>query len=172
MHAYHAPSAAKVLVLDCEPAPGLHRLRRFALPPGWLLGKGASRSMLLGLLGAAPVLQIRRRLDLDALTALVDADLAQPWSLQRLAAACHLSPQRLRARFAQALGLSPMAFVRQRRLARAAQLLRQGWSLEAAALHVGYARPSALSHALRRDQGTGARALRSMQHLAHQPGRH
>lgn len=159
LHAYRATSTAKVLVLDCEPGPSLQRLRRFALPPGWQASAG-SRHALLGLLGAAPALQPRRRLDLEALAALVDAQLAAPWTLERLAAACHLSPQRLRARFAQALGMPPMAFVRQRRLARAAQLLRQGWSLDAVALHVGYGGASALSVALKRDQGTGARALR------------
>ena len=38
-------------------------------------------------------------------------------------------------------------------------LLRLGWALDAAALRVGYAGASALSHAMRHDRDVGARAL-------------
>ena len=157
MHAYHAERAARMLVLDCAAGPGMERLRRFALPAGW---RALGRDALLVALGAAPTLQPRRRIDLAALTERIDANLAHPWSAADLAAACHLSPQRLRARFAELAGMAPQEFVRARRLDRAAQLLGQGWSLEAAALQVGYASASALSFALRRDRATGARELR------------
>jgi AraC-like DNA-binding protein len=159
MHAYRAERATRVLVLDCTPGPATDRLRRFALPPGWHAGPLDPETLLDALVGA-PTLATRRRIDLDALAALVDADLAHPWTVAELAAACCLSPQRLRARFAEALGLAPLEFVRTRRLDRAVRLLRQGHALEAVALQVGYAGASALSAALRRERDTGARDLR------------
>lgn len=159
LHAYEAPKPARVLVLDCDAGPATDRLRRFALPADWRRGP-VDRGVLFAALGTAPALKPRRPIDLDALAALVDADLARPWSVAEIAAACHLSPQRLRARFAAIAGMSPLAFVRARRLDRAEALLRHGWSLEAAALHVGYGAASALCAALRRERDTGARALR------------
>lgn len=159
-HAYRAPGEARVLVLDLEAGPATDRLRRFALPAGWPAA-GVDRATLLAVLGQAPTLAARRRVDLQALAARVDADLAHPWTLADLAAACHLSPQRLRARFAEAPGLSPLAFVRARRLDAAERLLRRGLSLDAVALQVGYGSASALSAAMRRERATGARALRA-----------
>lgn len=159
-HAYRAEGQARVLVLDLAPGPATERLRRFALAPGWpppLLDRAA----LLRLVGTAPTLAARRRLDLEALAAQVDRDLARDWSVADLAAACHLSSQRLRARFAQALDRSPLDFVRSRRLDAAERLLRQGLALDVVALQVGYGSASALSAALRRERGTGARRLRA-----------
>lgn len=112
------------------------------------------------MLAGAPPQAPRRRIDLAALTERIDADLARDWTVSDLAAACHLSPQRLRARFAQALGAPPLAFVRARRLDRAEILLRRGWTLEAAAVQIGYASASALSAAIRRERDIGARDLR------------
>lgn len=159
LHAYRARGAAQVLVLDCPPGPATARLRRFALPPGWQTQADDLHGLLEALVDA-PALGQRRRIDLDALADRIDADLARHWTAADLAAAACLSPQRLRARFAQALGCSPLDFVRQRRLNQATRLLRQGLALEAVALAVGYGSASALSAALRRERGTGARALR------------
>ncbi|HET9644624.1 MAG TPA: AraC family transcriptional regulator [Burkholderiaceae bacterium] len=158
-HSYQAERGARVFVLDCDPDAGTDRLRRFALPPGWR-SRLISREVLLAALGEAPTLAPRRRIDLDALSACIDADLARAWTVADLARLCHLSPQRLRARFAEAYGISPLEFVRSRRLDRAERLLRQGWTLEAVALQVGYACASALSAAIRRERNTGARELR------------
>lgn len=159
-HAYRAAPVARVLVVDgMAPGPATDRLRRFALPPGWRRAARDPEALLATLL-AAPTLGPRRRIDLDALAERIGDDLARAWTVADLAALCALSPQRLRARFAEALGLSPLAFVRACRLARAEQLLRGGMALDAVALQVGYARASALSAALRRDRATGARELR------------
>jgi AraC-like DNA-binding protein len=160
-HAYRADGAACVLVLDCAPDRSTDRLRRFALAPGWQRRLPAvDAGALLQTLADAPTLAQRRRIDVDALLRRIDADPARDWTVADLAAACHLSPQRLRARFAEALGQAPLAVVRARRLDQAARLLRQGLALEAVALQVGYAGASALSAALRRERGTGARDLR------------
>ena len=160
MHAYHARRAAQVLVLDIAPGPATDRLRRFALSAGWLARAGDLPGLLATLTGA-PTLGPRRPVDLDALAALVDADLARRWCVADLAAACCLSPQRLRARFAEAWACSPLDFIRARRLDAAARLLRQGQGLDAVAMAVGYGSASALSTALRRERDTGARVLRS-----------
>jgi len=158
-HAYGTPRTARVLVLEDLTGPATERVRRFALPQGWRRA-GLDIDSLVDTLLGAPTLRARRRIDLDALAARVDADLARPWTVAELAAACCLSPQRLRARFAEALGQSPQAFVLTRRLNRAEALLRRGFSLEAVAAQVGYGRASALSAALRRERGSGARDLR------------
>jgi AraC-like DNA-binding protein len=160
-HGYVADGTASVLVLDCAAGPATNRFRRFALPAGWQRGAGAldAAKVLAGLDGL-PTLHARRRIDLVALARHVDADLARGWSVDALAALCHLSPQRFRARFAELAGTSPLAWLRRRRLDEAERLLGLGWTLETAALHVGYAGASALSYALRRDRATGARALR------------
>jgi AraC-like DNA-binding protein len=158
-HAYSAEQATRVLVLDCKPGPATERLRPFALTPGWHAFPH-DRETLLDALAHAPTLATRRRIDLEALAGRIDADLVRRWTVADLASVCCLSPQRLRARFAEALGLSPMDFVRARRLDRASQLLRQGCALDAVALQVGYGGASALSAAMRRERDTGARDLR------------
>lgn len=159
LHAYRAPRPARVLVLDCDSGPLTERVRRFALAPDWRR-RTIDRDTLFAALGGAPTRGTRRRLDLAALVERIDAELAHDWTVHELAAACHLSPQRLRARFAELGSTTPLGLVRERRLAQAADRLAQGWTLEATALAVGYADASALSAALRREHATGARALR------------
>ena len=158
-HTYCAERAARVLVLDDLTGPATDRFRRFALPQGWQKGELGTDALVEILLGASTI-RARRRLDLEALGECIDADLGRAWSVADLAAVCCLSQPRLRARFAQALGQSPQAFVRARRLNRAEELLRRGFSLETVALQVGYSTASALSAALRRDRDSGARSLR------------
>ena len=163
-HAYRAEGAASVLVLDCPADKATARFRRFAMDHRWARSVARlSPGLLLNHLEAAPTLNLRRRLDLDSLTQLIDAHLSRGWTVAMLAASCHLSPQRFRARFAELTGASPLAYVRARRLNEAERLLKLGWLLESVAIHVGYASASALSFALRRDRLTGTRELqRSM----------
>jgi AraC-like DNA-binding protein len=95
------------------------------------------------------------------LTQAIDAQVHRDWTVAELAALCHFSAQRFRARFVELTGLSPGAYVRRRRLDAAERLLAAGVPLETAALQVGYAGASALCFALRRDRGRGARLLRA-----------
>lgn len=158
-HTYSAERTARVLVMDDLTGPATQRLRHFALPVGWCK-TALDVQVLVDTLDGASTLRTRRRIDLDALAERIDADLARAWTVAELAEACCLSPQRLRARFAQGLGQSPQAFVRARRLNRAEQLLRRGFSLDTVAAQVGYAGASALSAALRRERNSGAREIR------------
>ncbi|TAG34583.1 MAG: AraC family transcriptional regulator [Polaromonas sp.] len=164
-HTYCAARSALVLVLDEMTGCATQRMRRFALPHNWRQA-GLEIDSLTDTLVAASTVKVRRRIDLDALAQRIDADLSHPWTVAELAAACCLSPQRLRARFALAVGLSPLAFVRARRLNRAEQLLRRGLSLDAVACQVGYGSDSALSVALRRERNSGARELRTRRAFA------
>ena len=162
-HTYCATGTAHVMVLDDLTGPVTERLRRFALPQGWQQRWCDAKQdvgMLAIMLMDASTLHARRRIDLDALAERIDADLAHPWTVAELALACCLSAQRLRSRFSQALGQSPLAFVRARRLNRAERLLCQGYLLDAVSAQVGYASASALSFALRRERNSGARELR------------
>jgi AraC-like DNA-binding protein len=161
-HGYLAESRAQVLVIDCDAAPGVDRLRRFALSSDWhtRLAVCNSDSLLRHVTGA-PSLQARRRLELAELAMAVDAELHRGWTVAQMATVCHFSPQRFRARFSEVTGMTPLAWVRQRRLEAAERLLRSGVPLETTALQVGYASASALCFALRRDRDTGARRLRA-----------
>jgi AraC-like DNA-binding protein len=160
-HGYFVDGTASVLVLDCEAGRGTERFRRFAVPSSWRdAGAPPTVESVFVALGCAPTLQVRRRIDLQALAREVEEQLSREWTVAQLAALCNLSPQRFRARFAELTGTSPLAYVRHRRLEAAQRLLRKGWTLDAVALQVGYASASALSYALRRDRATGARELR------------
>lgn len=91
-----------------------------------------------------------RRIDWAALQAWVDAHLAQPLDVARLAAQVHLSPSQFAARCTEQWGLPPLAWVRMRRLAAARHWRAQGLSVAETALRCGYRSPSALTAALRR----------------------
>lgn len=160
-HAYLAERPAQVLVIEASGSDALVRWRRFVPPASWRLQGGALdvAAALRDLAGAATVLP-RRPLVLHRLDAAIDAELHGTWTTARMAALTHLSAQRFHPRFVELTGQTPGAYVRQRRLDRAQQLLRAGIGLEAAALHVGYASASALAYALRRERGVGARSLR------------
>jgi len=161
-HGYVAEAPVQVVVVDCDAARGTDRLRRFALPSRWPSQRASwAAEALLSELAAAPTLQARRRLDLAPLAMRVDAELHRGWTVAELASLCRFSPQRFRARFTELTGLSPLAWVRQRRLDAAERLLRAGLPLETAALQVGYASASALCFALRRERGLGVRQLRA-----------
>jgi AraC-like DNA-binding protein len=155
-HGYLARHPASVLVIDAPARKGLDRMRRFRLTAR---GAGVDAPRLLDELAGTQTLLPRRRLDLAAIEARVDAELHRGWTTAQLAALCHLSPQRFHARFVELTGVAPLAFVRQRRLDRAQRLIRSGLTLETAASQVGYASASSLAFALKRERGAGVRTL-------------
>lgn len=161
-HGYLAQCEARVWVVDAPACQSLDRIRHLAAPR-IMAQAGCDADALLAAIAAAPRAQPRRRVDVDRLAAAIDARPHLPWTNAQLAAWAHLSVPRLHARLLEATALTPQAFVRARRLARAQTLLAAGVTLDAAALQVGYRSASALAFALRRDRGLGARALRAPQ---------
>lgn len=161
-HGYAAERSARILVIDAPDQPALARMRRFAVPAAWRGDAAAPRAVAerVAQVLEAPALLARRRMDLARLTQAVQAALHEDWPTARLAALCHLSPQRFHARLIELTGRTPQAWLRALRLDRAARLLARGQPLETTALACGYASASALAYALRRERGVGARELR------------
>lgn len=161
-HGYAADAASLILVIDAPDQPSLARVRRFAVPEPWrarALPPLAVAARVAQVVLAPQVLE-RRRIDLAALARAVRAALHEDWPTARLAALCHLSPQRFHARLLELTGHTPQAWLRGLRLDRAERLIARGLPLSTAALACGYASASALAYALRRERGVGARALR------------
>jgi AraC-like DNA-binding protein len=137
-------------VLHCAP-PVQHLLRFLAQREHW--PAAAAELLLASLSDTSPAWpqRVRRRIDWATLDAWVDAHLAQPLSVAMLAAQVHLSSTQFAMRCVDELGLSPMAYVRQRRLAAARRWRAQGLAVNRVAERCGYRSPSALTAALRRD---------------------
>lgn len=108
-------------------------------------------AQVLGLQGA------RERRLMAAARARIDADLAQPWTLQALSQHVGLAPRRLGTLFRNAYGLGVMDYVLQQRLARARMLIEQGASVTQACFDVGYDNPASFSRAFRRAFGHAPR---------------
>ena len=157
-HAFSSERTARVWVVDAPDGAGLDRLRGFRLPGSWSERAAPGTSLAL-LDGAARVLP-RRRIDPAHLTAAIAGRLHERWPTSRMAARYALSVPRFHVRWRELTGETPQGWLRGRRLERAERLLRAGRSLEASALAVGYASASALCHALGRERGGGARAVR------------
>lgn len=116
-------------------ALGVHLLREYAGAVGG--GRAA------GLTGDE-LTRLRRHIDRN-----LDADL----SLDRLAAVVHKSRFHFARLFKSATGLTPHQYVVRRRVARAAELLRDGGVIAQVAAAVGFASQSHLAHHVRRAFG-------------------
>ena len=83
--------------------------------------------------------------------AAIEASLFAPFAMAALARACHASESTLTRAFKQALGITPGAYVRERRLDEAMPLLESGrYSVGEVASRVGYARQAAFAAAFQR----------------------
>ncbi len=161
-HGYRAALGARILVIDAPEQSALARVRRFAVPQAWRGREPVAQAAVeqVAAVLQAPRLLARRQLDLVRLARGVSGALHEDWPTARLAALCHLSPQRFHARLLELAGVTPQAWLRGLRLDSAEQWLARGQSLEATALACGYASASALAYALKRERGLGVRALR------------
>jgi AraC-like DNA-binding protein len=92
---------------------------------------------------------------------LLDGDLARQWTVASLADTVGLSRAALARRFNALVGEPPMAYLTERRIALAADLLREpGATLGAVAEQVGYGSPFALSAAFKRVRGVSPKQHR------------
>ncbi|MER6241059.1 AraC family transcriptional regulator [Streptomyces clavifer] len=85
---------------------------------------------------------------------LLDADPAHPWTVETLAAKTGVSRAALARRFTALVGQPPMTYLRERRIAQAAELLREpGATIGAVAGRIGFSSAFALSAAFKRVRG-------------------
>jgi AraC-like DNA-binding protein len=92
---------------------------------------------------------------------LIESDVANPWRVEDLASALGLHPRALARWFADRVGQSPGAWVRERRMQMALGMLRQGMSVQAAAEFLGFTDTAAFSRQFRSVVGEPPSALRS-----------
>lgn len=91
---------------------------------------------------------------------LLESQLADPPSLEALAAAVNLSPFHFARVFRQATGLPPHAWLKQRRLARAREMLKHGLAASQVAFDLGFADQSHLSRQFKQAYGVTPGAYR------------
>ncbi|MDR6675512.1 AraC family transcriptional regulator [Xanthomonas sp. 1678] len=182
-HAQSAEGDNRFLVLDCNAAvfddDALERLQRapfLDLPPELqrLLasldpaqpGTGAATCAALAL----RQLRTQRRAwaRLQELCVRIEDAPGQPWPVERMAEAAHLSVSRLHALFREALGRTPQAWLSARRLDWVRRQLAYGERpIAQLALDSGYADQSALTRALRRKTGHTPAAYRRRHRAAY-----
>ena len=83
----------------------------------------------------------------------IHSQLEKPWSLEDLAAQCGMSRARFAARFLEVLGTTPMHYLSVCRLNNAAQLIKVGHSMKAAAAKSGFSSASIFARAFFRQYG-------------------
>ena len=92
----------------------------------------------------------------------IHRDLGHPWSVAKLASVANVSRTALAQRFARLLGEPPLTYIANRRLGRAADLLRTSSApVGAIANEVGYSSEAAFSRAFRRRFGQPPREWRN-----------
>ncbi len=105
--------------------------------PGWPLAFLHHLTGLLHALGQSPA-PLDEPGIMDRVARAVDRSPGEPWSVARMAAVVRMGSSAFAHRFTAAAGLSPAAWVRQRRLDRAALLLAEGLSVTAVAEQLGF----------------------------------
>jgi transcriptional regulator GlxA family with amidase domain len=98
---------------------------------------------------------------LAPLWAVVDSDLARPWTLKELAALVYVTPEQLRRICRRELGCSPMRHVTELRIRESTSLLASEFNtVERVASLVGYENAFAFSTAFKRHVGVPPSAFR------------
>lgn len=189
-HACDSPRGSQCLVLDLPANDWLERhlghhsdnIRHLLDKPqslqlapaqgqllGWLAASpindsviaGQGAALLLGSLACNGAAKPVAGLPLDALDRYIERHAAHPLQVADLARLVGLSEARFHSRFLGETGVSPMEYVRNKRLQRAEQLLRStSQPIGDIAAQVGYASQSAFSAAFSRHLGVSPRQLR------------
>jgi len=161
VHGFLATLDVRMFVIDLSENVAGDRVQKFAVTPSCRASIDLQDvAWQVDQVLQAPKVHVRRGIDLAQLDAALDQALHAPWNTARMAQVFFLSPQRFHARLIELTGHPPQTYLRSRRLDKAAQLLRQGMSLETTALQVGYCSASALGFALKRDRSQSTRKLR------------
>ncbi len=129
----------------------------------WIATDGAARCGMRAVADAS----------IGAALTLMHGRYAEPWTLERLAAAVSMSRSGFAARFTELVGEPPLQYLAHWRMTRAEELLREGASVARVAEQVGYTNPVAFSKAFTRLRGTGpgtVRRERRRPSVAGQPG--
>lgn len=93
----------------------------------------------------------------------IEAHLAEPLPLKTLAARCHLGPDHFTRRFKACVGQTPVAYLHERRVTRAAQLLLfTDQTIEQIALNCGFGNRHYLTRIFTRAIGTAPVAYRKL----------
>ena len=101
------------------------------------------------------------RREMDRLADAVDASLGEKWPIERMAALVCLSPFHFARAFKAAFGMTPHAYVSERRILAAARLIRSGSTpLQQIAIMTGHASATHFSQAFRRHWGMTPLAFR------------
>lgn len=126
-----------------------------------LIARQGASLLLASLNAQATPHQVDRRLPYSAFDAHIERYAAYPLQVADLARLAGLSSARLHARFADECGVTPMDYIRQRRLLKARQLLKQTClPIGEVAAQVGYSSQSAFAAAVLRAFGRSPMALR------------
>ncbi len=167
------------LVIDVSTSPTTRRAMQ-ALISEMTRPRTGRRAMIRALLLQCMIEMLRARLEAgdpnvlwlgaladpglwNALRAMLD-DPGAPHSLERLADAAGMSRSRFAERFQNAYGRAPMTFLRELRLARAAQLLSEGRDpVKRIAQKVGFTSRSAFTRAFTEAWGQSPRGFRGGQ---------
>lgn len=160
------PSFSETLYRDPDLVSGFYRLHQLLEHNGQALEQQTLwREMVLALFARHAKVRVPTRIGREpqAIARAKDLllmQLAEPPSLEALAAAVHLSPFHFARCFRKATGLPPHAWLMQQRIARARALLREGCLPLAVATQLGFADQSHLSRQFKKVYGVGPRAYR------------
>lgn len=126
-----------------------------------LIARQGATLLLASLTAQLPPSHAEQRLPYPAFDAHIERHAAYPLQVADLARLAGLSTARLHARFAAECGQTPMDYIRQRRLLKARQLLRDTrLPIGEVGARVGYSSQSAFSAAVLRAFGCSPMALR------------
>ena len=114
----------------------------------------------------------RRRTLFEEAAAILALEHADPPSLDVLARRVAASPRQLQRAFAEAGHAGPRSYLREVRIRRAAELIKEGLAVQEAARAVGYRQPAQFAKAFYRQQGELPSSLKARASQNGRPAAH